>query len=349
MKTIQPFEQLEKDLQQYYGGSKADRTKVVVCTNGTSALHLALEVLNFPAGRKIWVPNFTMIAVARAVTLAGHTPEFIDVDPETMNIDVDLIESMLKQGSRPLAIIAVNTYGRVFNQRLIELAKQYGFWIIEDAAEANNLKPTGLIGFDFSKIITATSFYQNKIIHGEEGGAVITTNPYLYLHLKQLRCLGFGEIKDYMHSPRGHNYRLSNANASLIGQSLQNVILETQARDDSFDLLNETCPPNLHNQDSRLANWVYDFRVRGLGRKKLLQLVQQINELGVGLVARPSFYPLSRQPEYSSYPSHRGEVADKLSEEVLYVEHIHKLLEELGEVKCEEAVAKLWKTVGYYL
>ena len=189
---MHPHEQLEQRLEKtpWVGGKYA-----VACNSGTAALHLALEALQLPPGEVI-VPNYCMVAVARAVVLAGHTPVFVDCHPDTLLTDNDRWPLMV-DATKYRATMVVHNYGR-------EAYRPYDTMIIEDLAEAHGIVPD-------LRSVACWSFYKNKIVAGQEGGAVAFPKRKQADLARQLRCIGFTPEHDYTHIPRGHNYRLADS------------------------------------------------------------------------------------------------------------------------------------------
>ena len=165
------FLELENRFKQYVG------TDYCVSTNtGTSSLHLALESLNLPHDSEVIVPEFTMVATAWAVYYARLKPVFIDCT-DNLLINTDLIESSVT--SKTKVIMVTHVYGRVVNvDAIIKIAQKYNLRVIEDCAEAHGAfyNKTHVGSYD----IGCFSFYRNKIVCGEEGGAITTNDKTVY-------------------------------------------------------------------------------------------------------------------------------------------------------------------------
>ena len=152
-----PHEQLEKDFGKWVG-----HKNMVACASGTAALHLALETLKLPLGSKVLTSEFNMIAVPRAISLAGHIPIFIDCDNRLL-----LNNRRYHWTTKPKAIIPVHIYGRRCDMGWItDHARKQNIAIIEDMAEAHGVSP------HVDSDAACWSFYKNKIVAGEEGGAI---------------------------------------------------------------------------------------------------------------------------------------------------------------------------------
>lgn len=316
---VQPYERLE---QEWAAWNHLDPQGMVVCSSGTAALHLALEALQLQAGSEVIVPDFNMIAVPRAVAMAGLTPVFVDCGDDLL-----MDTSILARGytAKTAAIIYVGIYGRVCEndrQYITDVCRDKQLKFVEDLAEAHGVRP-------HSRTDAACwSFYKNKIVHGEEGGAVWFKDVNHAERARQLRSLGFTEAHDFNHIPRGHNYRMSNVHAQLIGENLLNVWNETHARRRWEGIYNFHCPDEWR-MPPRQAPWVYDVRIPGLSSEQQTTIVKTLNQQGIA--ARHSFKPMSRQKEFqfckwyskgktSDIPGsiHPYTNADTLSQEVAY-------------------------------
>ena len=286
---MEPYEQLEQEFGRWVG-----MPNMVACNSGTAALHLALECLNLPPGSRVIVPDFTMIACARAVTLAGLEPVFVDCYPGDLTLNIDLVGAALEgyeETENPIrAVMPVHIYGRRCRMKsLIDLAVKYDLFIIEDLAEAHGVAPHPATD------AACWSFYKNKIIHGEEGGAVAFQDPQAASLARELRSLGFTEEHDFYHTPRGHNYRLANALALPIMESLKEVASNLQERRGIEGWYDEFCPAEWRTWE-RNAVWVYDLRIRGLMEPQRISIIKDLNASGIA--ARHSFKPMSQQQEY---------------------------------------------------
>ena len=280
---MQPFEQLEHNWARW---NDLDPLGMVACSSGTSALHLALEAMQLPQGSRCIVPDLTMIACPRAVTLAGLKPVFVDCGDDLL-MDPELWIRAIDGPTE--AVMFVHIYGRrcTFPPQW----DNYGstIKIIEDLAEAHGIRP------HHQTNAACWSFYKNKIIAGEEGGAVwFRDNEHAKL-AQQLRSLGFTDAHDFNHIPRGHNYRMSNEHANLIIESLKNYGYNVDDRRQQIDYLDAACPLEWR-MPPRQVPWVYDLRIPGMTSAQQNAVVKALNNIDIA--ARYCFKPCSRQPEY---------------------------------------------------
>jgi perosamine synthetase len=312
---MEAYEQLEHDLARWSG-----RDNVVACASGTAALHLALEGLQLPAGSKVLVPDFTMIACARAVSLAGLVPVFVDCDADGC-MNADLVLKYMRDtrtgcGRGVRAIMPVHIYGRLCGPALFEAAQMYELAVVEDCAEAHGADK--FVGVDaVAGHARCWSFYKNKIVAGEEGGAVAFTDYRCAMHARRLRSLGFTERHDFNHIPRGHNYRISNTHARLVCESLRGYNDSLTYRRMVELMYNAACPETWR-QPPRQAPWVYDIRVPGLWEERQMDAVTLLHDRGIP--ARRAFQPMSTQLEYRNCEVvGDARMAGILAREVLYL------------------------------
>lgn len=186
-----------------------------------------------------------MAACGFAVSYCGAKPVFVDCD-DTLCINWELIEEKITKKTK--AIMAVHIYGRLCNMKeILKIAKRHKLKVIEDACEAQ-----GAI-YKSEADITCYSFYENKIIHAEEGGMATTDNKKYAERMNYLKNMAFGEKHDYFHEDIGYNYRMANSQAKLALASLKNYPKENARR---IKIENELGNWNWKRRD---AIWVIDM------------------------------------------------------------------------------------------
>jgi dTDP-4-amino-4,6-dideoxygalactose transaminase len=200
----------------------AERTGVahaVALSSGTAALHLALLALGVGPGHAVIVPTLTFAATANAVAYTGARPVFVDCDPATGNLDVDLLDDLLdrlhRTGCPVGAVLAVDMFGRCTDYaRLVPVCGRFGVPLVEDAAEALGAtfqgQPAGSFG-----VAAALSFNGNKIMTTSGGGMLLTGDAALAAHARYLSTQARQPVVHYEHTDIGYNYRLSNVLAAL--------------------------------------------------------------------------------------------------------------------------------------
>ncbi len=301
---MEKYELLEKEFAEWMG---LDPERMVAVSSGTAALHTALEALQLPQGASVVIPDFAMVACPRAVTLAGLKPKFADVGTDLLldptNIAGDLVTLR--------AVMPVHTYGRRCNMEVIaDKAEMFALMVVEDLAEAHGVRPHP------ETDAACWSFYRNKIISGEEGGAVYFKCKDHASYARQLKNIGFTPAHDFAHIPRGHNYRLANVLAEIAIDNLRRVnrnVSERRRLEAEYDRrcsVEWKMPP-------RDAVWVYDLRIPGLTSEVQDKIVKSLNE--VGIAARHGFKPLRRQQEYAKGQDTSEWQSDVASREVIYL------------------------------
>ena len=167
----------EKDLEEFVGEGK----RVVALSAGTAAVHLGLLAAGVKPGDEVIVQSFTFCASTHPVTYLGATPVLVDSEPDTWNIEPELLEEAIKDrkektGKYPAAIVPVALYGMPYKaDRIMEIANKYGIPVVEDAAEGFGSKYKGQVLGTFGKY-GVLSFNGNKMITTSGGGALITAN-----------------------------------------------------------------------------------------------------------------------------------------------------------------------------
>lgn len=204
----------EKDLENYLGVGK-----VAALSSGTSAIHLALIMLGVQHNDFVLSSSFTFSATINPITYLGAKPILIDSEPDTWNMDPNLLEKAIidchTKNIHPKAIILVHLYGMPADmERIIKISEKYNIPVIEDAAEAlgSQYKGQKLGTFGEYGIL---SFNGNKIITTSGGGALICKNDEQAKYARFLATQARDVAPHYQHSHIGYNYRMSNIIAGV--------------------------------------------------------------------------------------------------------------------------------------
>lgn len=279
------YELLEQEFAQYI-----DVKDVVSVNTGTASLHLAFEGKHYPKGSEVIIPEFTMVATAWGPQYAGLTVVPVDCR-EDMNIDASLIEDRITD--KTVAILITHIYGRICDmQPILDLCEKYDLDLFEDCAEVHGAvyhdgprkgHKVGSLG------IGCFSFYRNKIVSGEEGGCVTIPDDTEYAnHLRYLKNMSFGPEHDYIHRHQGFNYRMSDAQARMIRQSLRAVDDNNRYRKDVESWYDKYLDKK-YKRPTRDVVWIYD-----INHDSAHDLVKHLSDKGIA--ARRCFYPMSLQP-----------------------------------------------------
>lgn len=201
----------------------------VAAVNGTAAIHIALELAGVEAGDLVIVPNITFIASCNAVKYTGADLILMDVDPDTWQMDLDLLEDFLENHTyyrknrqylrsndrRIGAILPVHVLGNMCDMdRLMHLAERYCLTVVEDSTEALGSSFKGKMAGTFGKFGTF-SFNGNKIISTGGGGVIVTSDAGLAKKAKHITTQAKIDPFEYDHDEVGYNYRLVNLLAAV--------------------------------------------------------------------------------------------------------------------------------------
>lgn len=213
----EPVTELENALAAYVG-----RKYCVTCANGTDALQLALTAMHVGAGDAVFVPDFTYIASAGAVSVLGAAVIPVDIDARTFNISPQALESavlrvLADNKLKPKVILAVDLFGLPADyDALVPIAEKYGMEILEDGAQGFGGSIRGKRACSFGNIST-TSFFPAKPLgcYGD-GGAIFTDDGAVNARLRSLRAQGRSETDKYDHLEVGVNSRLDTLQAAIL-------------------------------------------------------------------------------------------------------------------------------------
>lgn len=221
--------ELERQLAEYAGTRYC-----ISCASGTDALTLALKAWDIRKGDAVFVPDFTFFASAEAVSLAGATPVFVDVDGETFNIDPEDLENKIEATIRkgdltPKVIMSVDLFGLPANYPAIRrIAGKHNLLILEDGAQGFGGSVNGKRSCSFGDIST-TSFFPSKPLgcYGD-GGACFTDNDEWAALIDSYRMHGKGSSK-YDNVRTGMNSRLDTIQAAILQVKLKAFDAELDA------------------------------------------------------------------------------------------------------------------------
>ena len=213
---------LEAEVAEYCGASSG-----IGCASGSDALLLPLLALEIGPGDEVITTPYTFFATAGSIWRTGAKPVFVDIEPDTYNMDPGRLEAAISPRTR--AIIPVHLYGQTADMGPIrDIAKRHGLAVIEDAAQAIGAAWNGFRAGTLGDV-AAFSFYPSKNLGGfGDGGMVTTSNPLLARRLARLRVHGM-EPK-YHHHEVGFNSRLDALQAAVLRVKLRHLDAWTAMR-----------------------------------------------------------------------------------------------------------------------
>ena len=324
---IKKFEESVKDF--------CGATNAIALANGTAALHVVLNALGVEKGSLVWTSPISFVASANSALYLGADVDFVDVELSTANIDVDKLEEKLKeaeqQGRLPDVLIVVHFSGRACDmQRISQLATQYDFKVIEDAAHAlgGRYESGNHIGYGKYSDATTFSFHPVKSIATGEGGMIVTEDDGIAQKARMLITHGItrdeslmkGESEGawyYQQLYLGNNYRMTDMQAALGVSQIKRLDDFTRRRFEIAAKYNEelaSLPLILPALDAKSAWHIYVIRLSddvAISRRKIFDKMRAAN-IGVNV----HYIPIYKQPYYKKLGFEVGHcpVAEKFYE-----------------------------------
>ncbi|MCS4044617.1 perosamine synthetase [Salinibacter ruber] len=284
-------------------------------SNGTVALHLALEALGIGEGDEVIVPDFTFAASINAILHAGATPVLVDIREDTWLLDPEATSEAITD--RTKAIMPVHLYGQPCNMdEIVRIADENGLYIVEDAAEAIGSLYHGEHVGNIGDVGTF-SFYGNKTITTGEGGMVLFQDEETYQYAAQLRDHGMSSSQRYWHDEVGYNYRMTNMQAAVGVAQLERIdeIVERKIqigeryRRELSGVEGLTLPVNIDGRKN--TYWLFTAVLKDEIHIERDELISKMKMNGIDL--RPVFYPLHEMPPYQKYGSSHFKVSSYIS------------------------------------
>lgn len=225
-----------EDLENYLGVKH-----VIPCANGTDALQIALMSLGLKPGDEVITPSFTYIATVEVIALLGLIPKFVEVNPDTFNIDLEKVKEAISENTK--AIVPVHLYGQCADMEpLISLANEHDIPLVEDTAQAlgsvytfsdGSTRKAGTMG-----TIGCTSFFPSKNLGCfGDGGAIFTNDSDLYERIR--KTANHGQSVKYQHDLIGVNSRLDTIQAAVLKVKLKYLDEYSKARNKAATYYNE--------------------------------------------------------------------------------------------------------------
>jgi UDP-N-acetylbacillosamine transaminase len=287
----------EESIENYTGSKNA-----LAVVSGTAAIHLALRLLGIEKDDDVLASTFTFIGSVNAIIYQGANPVFIDSDKESWNLSPKLLNKYLVEcDKKPKALIVTHLYGMSANiEKIAEICKLHGIYLIEDAAESLgatfNGKHTGTFG-DFG----VYSFNGNKILTTSGGGMLVSHNEEWIKKAMFYSTQAKEPFIHYEHEEYGYNYRMSNVLAA-IGVGQMEVIEDRVAKKrEIFDWYKEFLSdakeiefmPELDN--SRGNRWLTAITFKNTDYNKIMKALEEIN-----VESRPLWKPMHMQPLFKN-------------------------------------------------
>lgn len=215
-------EAFEKEFAGFCG-----RAFAVGFNSGTSALHVAMRLLDIGPGDEVITTPFTFVATSWAISYVGAIPRYVDIEEATFNLDPNKVQSAISP--RTKAILPVHLYGHPADMDpLIAVSKAAGLKVVEDAAQSHGAAYKGNVVGSFGAV-SVFSFYPGKNLGAcGEGGALVTDDPELAARARSLR--NHGSTERYYHEEVGYNYRMEGIQGAVLRVKLRYLKEWTAAR-----------------------------------------------------------------------------------------------------------------------
>lgn len=328
------IEKFEEQMAKYVGAKYA-----VAVSSATAGLHLAAISLRLPTGSKVITSPISFVASSNSLLYSNYKPVFVDIDNKTLNLNINLVESKIKNDNKIRAILPVHFAGLACDmERIHDVAKKHDLRVIEDAAHAlgasyeNGYK----VGSCHYSDMTVLSFHPVKSITTGEGG-MITTNDYaLYKVLLRLRSHGINKLDDEFQNPilsrtanlvnpwyyemieLGFNYRMTEIQAVLgisqlkrLDKFMSRRIRKVKKYKTLFQNFTNLRPAQ-SGDSANSANHIFpvriDFATLGISRAELMASLRE-KQIGTQV----HYIPIPLQPYYQSLGYELDEIPEALS------------------------------------
>ena len=308
----------EQDLKECLNNTH----EIVVLNSATSAIHLALVMLNVGKYDEVLTSTFSFVASANPITYCGATPVFVDSEKETWNMCPNALEEAVQdrisKGKKPKAMIVVHLYGMPAKMEEInKIAAKYDIPVIEDAAEAlgSTYKNQACGTFGRFGIL---SFNGNKIITTSGGGALVCHTKEDKDKAVFLSTQARDHAPHYQHSHIGYNYRMSNITAGIGRGQMEVLPSRVEARRKMHEFYVELFsningvevfsePTSDYYSNHWLSAIIVDPAITGKNREEL-----RMAFLNENIESRPLWKPMHLQPVFADAPYYGGKVAEEL-------------------------------------
>ncbi len=330
----------EQETAKYVGAKYAVST-----SSGTTALHLSVIASGIKAGDEVITSPFSFVASTNCFLYEGAKPVFVDIDPETLNLDINKIEEKITKKTK--AILGVDIFGYPAEwTELLRLAKKYNLKIIEDAAEALGAeyqgKKLGSLGHP-----TVFAFYPNKQMTTGEGGMVVMNDKKMYQLIKGLANQGRGPDMQWLRHPYlGFNYRMSEIQAAIGRVQLKKLDQFLTKRDKVAEWYQEKLKTikgvsliKANDKDHKRSWFVYVIKLdKNIDRDKIIKSL-----IKAGIPTKAYLPSIHLQPYMKKYGYKKGDlpVCEAVSDLTLALPFYTDMKEKTVDQVCQRLQSTL--------
>lgn len=270
----------------------------IAVNNGTISLSLMSIASGINAGDEVIVPNYTMIATPNSQKLLGATPVFVDVEPETLCINIELVEAAITSKTKALILVNANgRYPKAGIRAFEKVCEKHNLLFLEDSAQALGSfypggKHQGTIG-----IAGSFSFSAPKVISTGQGGAIITNNDEIALKLRSLKDFGRSNGGNDIHNSIGYNFKFTDLQAVIGIEQMKKLNWRVERKKEILQIyqreLSGISEIKFFKQDLNFTTpWFIDALV-----EKRIALMEHLKNMGIG--SRVMYPPINKQKAYS--------------------------------------------------
>ncbi len=297
----------------------------IVVNNGTISLTLMAIAAGLKYGDEVIVPNYTMIATPNSMKMFGAVPVFVDVEPDTLCMDIELARKAITSKTKAIFIVTANgRYPTVGIEAFQKLCEQYNLILLEDSAQSlgslyPNGKHQGTIG-----LAGSFSFSAPKVISTGQGGAIVTHNDNIALSIRKLKDFGRSGGGNDIHDSIGYNFKFTELQAVIGNEQMKKLPWRINRKKEIYRLytksLAEVKEIRFFNQNlSCTTPWFIDIIT-----ERREELMDYLKRNGIG--TRVMYPPINKQKAYKiegDYP-----VSDKIGKQGLWLPSSSQLTDE---------------------
>ena len=331
--------EFEQKLAEYVGVKYA-----IAVSSGTAALDIALKILGVSSGDEVIVPGMPYIATANCILFQHAIPVFSDIDPNHFGMDPDSAQELVSEKTK--GIIPINYGGHSVDwDKLNDLAKNKNLFIVEDGAASfgGEYKNKKLCSFGD---ISITSFHVAKTFTSVEGGMIFTNNDEFEKKARMIRSHGEDPNNKYWHPVLGHNYRMTDINASIGLVQFSRIEKLLKAREslakyytEKLSSIPEIITPSL--MDGCKHSWfIYPILVKNRDKVKNI-----LEDKGIGTnVSWP--FPAYKQSHLKKYKKTDLPVVERVTSEILGLPMFYKLKTIQQDIVIHELKSSIEESVN---
>ncbi|AXX91781.1 aminotransferase, DegT/DnrJ/EryC1/StrS family [Malaciobacter molluscorum LMG 25693] len=326
-KRTEKFEQM---IAEYTGAKHS-----IVVNNGTISLTLAAMAVGIEAGDEVIVPNYTMIATPNSVKMFDAVPVFVDVEPETLCLDIEKVKNAITAKTKAIMLVSANgRYPKSGIKAFEDLCKEKNIILIEDSAQSlGSFYPDGRhIGT--AGLVGSFSFSAPKIISTGQGGALITNDDEVANKIRRLKDFGRSGGGNDIHDSIGFNFKFTELQACIGIEQMKKLQQRVVRKKEIFELytklLKDVKEVKFFEQDlSCTTPWFYDTTVEN--REELQKFLKE-NNIGT----RVMYGPINKQVAYNVEGEH--EVSNMIGQKGLWLPSTTQLTDDEIKYICSKII-----------